>query len=124
MGGNARVSRTSLKRLAWAGMVLSLMAVFGLPTAAFAAATTVTLVGDPGTITVTADDLVNDISLNDSAAYVTVVDSMQGVTPGAGCQVDPNVVGGVRCEKPLGGVVIIDVILGARGRHCPVRGTG
>ena len=102
-----------MKRLAWAGMVLSLMAVFGLPTAAFAAASTVTLVGDPGTVTVTADDLENGIGLNDSAGYVTVVDTIQGVTPGAGCEVDPNVVGGVRCAKPAGGVVIIDVILGA-----------
>jgi Ca2+-binding RTX toxin-like protein len=94
-------------------MALSLMAVFGLPTAAYAAASTVTLVGDPGTVTVTADDTPNGISLNDSAGYVTVVDTIQGVTPGAGCEVDPNVVGGVRCAKPLGGVSIIDVILGA-----------
>ena len=44
---------------------------------------------------------------------MTVVDTIQGVTPGAGCEVDPNVVGGVRCAKPAGGVLIIDVILGA-----------
>ncbi|HEX6581112.1 MAG TPA: calcium-binding protein [Actinomycetota bacterium] len=113
MGGTSRVSRSALKRLAWAGMVLSLTAAFGLPTAAFAAASTVTLVGDPGTVTVTADDLANGINLNDSAGYVTVVDTIQGVTPGAGCEVDPNVVGGVRCLKPAGGVSIIDVILGA-----------
>ena len=55
------------------------------------ACSTVTLVGDPGTVTVTADDLENGISLNDSAGYVMVVDTVQGVTPGAGCEVDPNV---------------------------------
>ena len=113
MGGSSRVSRSALKRLAWAVLVASLMAVFGLPTAAFAAPSTVTLVGDPGTVTVTGDDLANGISLNDSAGYVTVVDTIQGVTPGAGCEVDPNVVGGVRCAKPSQGVLIIDVILGA-----------
>ena len=54
-----------------------------------------------------------EIILNDSAGYVTVVDTIQGVTPGAGCEVDPNVVGGVRCAKPVLGVLIIEVTLGA-----------
>src|SRR5688572_30094088 len=76
MGGTSRIFRSALKRLAWAGIVLSLMAVFGMPTAAFAAASTVTLAGDPGTVTVTADDLANGIGLNDSARYVTVVDTI------------------------------------------------
>ncbi|MGH2680716.1 MAG: calcium-binding protein [Actinomycetota bacterium] len=112
MSDGFRVSSSALKRFSWAGMVLALMAVFGLPTAAFAAATTVMLVGDPGTVTVTADDLVSEVSIGDSASFVTVVDS-QGVTPGAGCEVDPDVVGGVRCAKPIGGVTVIDVILAA-----------
>src|SRR5918999_3407685 len=113
MRDDSRASRSALKRFSWAGLVLALMTVFGLPTAAFAAPTTVTLAGDPGIVTVTGDDTVNTVAINDSAAFVFVVDTTQGATPGAGCEADPNpaVSGGVRCPKPAGGVTRIDVSL-------------
>jgi Ca2+-binding RTX toxin-like protein len=113
MRDDSRASRSALKRFSWAGLVFALMAVFGLPTAAFAAPTTVTLAGDPGIVTVTGDDTVNTVAINDSAAFVFVVDTAQGATPGAGCEADPNpaVSGGVRCPKPAGGVTRIDVSL-------------
>jgi Ca2+-binding RTX toxin-like protein len=111
MRDHSGATRSALKRLSWGGLVLALIALFGLPTAAFAAATTVTLVGDPGIVTVTGDAMVNQVSLNDSNTYVTVVDATQGVSPGSGCEVDPGVAGGVRCLKPGGGVTVIVVAL-------------
>jgi Ca2+-binding RTX toxin-like protein len=113
MRDHSGASRTALKRLSGGGLVLALIALFGLPTAAFAAPTTVALVGDPGTVTVTGDTTVNTVSINDTAQFVTVVDTTAGATPGAGCETDPAVAGGVRCAKPVGGVTIIDVSLGA-----------
>ena len=113
MRDDSGASRSALKRFSLGGLVLALIALFGLPTAALAAPTTVTLVGDPGTVTVTGDATVNDVSLNDTGAYVFVVDTTAGATAGAGCETDPDVAGGVRCAKPVGGVTVIDVSLGA-----------
>jgi Ca2+-binding RTX toxin-like protein len=113
MMDDSRASRSALKRFSWGGLVLALLAVLGLPTAAFAAPTTVTLAGDPGIVTVTGDATINFVDLNDSATHVFVSDTTQGATPGPGCEVDPAVVGGVRCAKPPLGVTRIDVILGA-----------
>ncbi len=92
MRDNSGATRSALKRLSWGGLVLALIALFGLPTAAFAAETTVTLVG--ATVTVTGDATVNTVSINDSAQFVTVVDTTAGATPGTGCVTDPAVSGG------------------------------
>ena len=100
----------ALKRFSWAGLVLAIIAVLGLPTAAFAAPTTVAFAG--GTVTVTGDGLVNTLVITDSALYVFVEDTTQGATPGPGCEADtdPNFPGRVRCAKDTG-VTVIDVTL-------------
>jgi Ca2+-binding RTX toxin-like protein len=77
----------------------------------------VTLVGDPGTVTVTADSSDNQLKVSDTTTFVKVEDSAAGVTAGAGCEADPAVPGGVRCAKPAGGVTSIGVNLGDGNDH-------
>ena len=89
MRDHSRASLFALKRFSWAGLVLAVIAVLGLPTAAFAAPTTVSLAG--GTVTVTGDGLVNTLVITDSATQVFVEDTTQGATPGVGCEADPAV---------------------------------
>jgi Ca2+-binding RTX toxin-like protein len=115
-------SRAALKRISAGGLVLALMALFGLPTVAFAAPTTVTLVGDPGVVTVTGGASVNEVTISDTATYVQVEDSQEGVSPGAGCASAPG--GLVRCTKPAGGVTIINVSLGAEEDILQATGSG
>ena len=99
MRDHAGATRSALKRLSWGGLVLALIALFGFPTAAFAAATTVAVAGD--TVTVTGDATVNQVSLNDTTQFVFVDDTTAGETPGSGCETDPIVTTRVRCSNKL-----------------------
>jgi Ca2+-binding RTX toxin-like protein len=94
--------------------VLALVALFGLPTAAFAAPTTAATNGlDPATITVTADASNNQVSISDSATFVSIRDSREGVAPGGGCALNPADSDELRCPKgAVSGVSIIAVNLG------------
>lgn len=121
MRKDSGASRSALKRFSWAGLVLALMAVFGLPTAAFAAPTAVSLLVD--TITVTGDDTVNAVHITDSGTHVFVSDPA-GTTPGAGCEADPAVGTGVQCEKPVGGIAMIVVNLLAENDILTTTGLG
>jgi Ca2+-binding RTX toxin-like protein len=107
------VSRPALKRISSGGVVLALVALFGLPTAAFAAPVTATVVGDPATVTVTADGQENQLSISDTASFVLIRDSREGVSAGGGCTLNPADSDELRCPKPAGGVTIIIVNLGA-----------
>ncbi len=120
---HSSASLFALKRFSWAGLVLAIIAVLGLPTAAFAAPTTVTLAA--GTVTVTGDDLVNTVVISDSGTFVFVEDTTQGVTPGAGCEPDddPNFPGRARCDK-LTGVTLIVVTLAAGNDTLNTTGLG
>ncbi len=109
MTDHSGATRSALKRVSWGGLVLALIALFGLPTAAFAAATTVAVAGD--TVTVTGDATVNQVSLNDTTQFVLVDDTTAGETPGSGCETDPVVTTRVRCSKQAGVVTKIDVSL-------------
>ena len=112
MRKDSGASRSALKRISSGGVVLALVALFGLPTAAFAAPTTVTLVGNPGTVTITGDGSNNAVTVSSSATHVNVVDTAEGVTPGAGCAVNPVNPDGVRCAIPTNGVTVVNVNLG------------
>ncbi len=109
MRDNSGATRSALKRLSWGGLVLALIALFGLPTAAFAAATTVAVVGD--TVTVTGDATVNQVIVNDTGSFVFVDDTTAGETPVSGCEIDPVLTTRVRCSKQGGVVTTIDVSL-------------
>jgi Ca2+-binding RTX toxin-like protein len=102
----------SAKRIFAGGLVLALAALFGLPNVAFAAPTQISLVGDPGVVTVTGDGSASVLTLSDSVTFVNAVDTGAGITAGAGCAVNPLVPGGVRCAKPAGGVTVVNVTLG------------
>jgi Ca2+-binding RTX toxin-like protein len=121
MRDHLRASRSALKRFSWAGLVLALMAVFGLPTAAFAAAINVSLAVD--TVTVAGDDAINAVHITDDGTYVFVSDPA-GATPGSGCEADPAVATGVRCEKPVGGIAMIVVNLAADNDILTTTGLG
>ena len=113
MRGISGVPRFAVKRFSWAGLVLAVIAVLGLPTAAFAAPINVSLVGD--TVTVTGDPEANVVHITDSRTHVFVSDNPDGVTPGPGCEPDPLVATGVQCEKPaVGGVamIVVDLLAG------------
>ena len=110
---DSRASRPALKRISSGGVVLALVALFGLPTAAFAAPTTVTLAGNPGTVTITADGSDNAITVSSTALFVNVFDTKENVTPGAGCVVHPSDPEAARCASPSNGVTVINVTLGA-----------
>jgi Ca2+-binding RTX toxin-like protein len=109
MRDDSSASRSALKRFSLGGLVLALIALFGFPTAAFAAATTVAVVGD--TVTVTGDATVNQVSVNDTGSFVFVDDTTAGETPGSGCETDPVLTTRVRCSKQSGVVTTIDVSL-------------
>jgi Ca2+-binding RTX toxin-like protein len=115
MRKDSRASRSALKRISSGGVVLALVALFGLPTAAFAAPVTATTDGaDPATITVNADGNDNQLSISDSASFVSIRDSKEGVAPGGGCALNPADDDELRCPKgAVNGVLIIIVNLGA-----------
>jgi Ca2+-binding RTX toxin-like protein len=124
MRDHSRAPLSALKRFSWAGLVLALMALFGLPTAAFAAPTNVSLAID--TVTVTGDAEINTLVISDSATQVFVEDTTQGATPGAGCEADddPNFPGRVRCAKPVGGIAMIVANLAANNDTLATTGLG
>ncbi|MDQ4107850.1 MAG: hypothetical protein M3138_03460, partial [Actinomycetota bacterium] len=121
MRDDSRASRSALKRFLGPGLVLALMAVFGLPTTAFAAAINVSLAVD--TVTVAGDDAINTVHITDDGTYVFVSDPA-GATAGAGCEADPAVLTGVRCAKPLGGIAMIVVNLAAENDILTTTGLG
>ncbi len=96
---DSRASRPAWKRISSGGVVLALVALFGLPTAAFAAPVTATVAGDPATVTVNADGQANQLSISDTAAYVQISDSKEGVAPGGGCALNPANANQLRCPK-------------------------
>ena len=112
---DSRASRPAWKRISSGGVVLALVALFGLPTAAFAAPVTASTNGaDPATVTVTADGQNNQLSISDTASYVQISDSKEGVAPGGGCALNPANANQLRCPKgAVNGVLIIIVNLGA-----------
>lgn len=112
MRKDKRASRT-LKRISTGGLVLALAALFGLPNVAFAAETTAAIAGDPGVVTVVADGGNSQVSIGDTATYVSIRDSRQGVSPLGGCAFAPGSTTEVRCPKPALGVTVINVNLGA-----------
>jgi Ca2+-binding RTX toxin-like protein len=114
MRKDSRVSRPALKRISSGGVVLALVALFGLPTAAFAAPVTVSTNGaNPGIVTVTGDAEVNQVTVSDTVLYVYVEDTQEGATPGANCEAEPGGTGRVRCLKPALGFTVININLGA-----------
>jgi len=107
----SRARRTSLKRITSGGVVLALVALFGLPTAALAVGeTTATVSGDPATVTVTALDASNFVSIGESTDYITIRDSREGVAAGGGCTLNPADSSQLRCPKPVSGDVLEVVV--------------
>jgi Ca2+-binding RTX toxin-like protein len=105
-----RASRPALKRISTGGLVLALMALFGLPTAALAVnETTATTDGaDPATITVTALDVSNFVTISGGASsdFITIQDSRAGVAAGGGCTLHPADPDRLQCPKPVSGDVL------------------
>ena len=112
MRKDSRAPRSAWKRISSGGVVLALTALFGLPTAAFAAPVTATVAGDPAIINVTADAAENEMFIGDSSTYVWIRDNNEGVAPGGGCALSPVDSEELRCPKPAGGVTVVNVILG------------
>jgi hypothetical protein len=107
----SRVSRPALKRISSGGVVLALVALFGLPTAAFAApGPTSAAIGPADTITVTTTaDSVNRINISDTSEVVDISDTRQTETAGAGCSLG---VGGDEILCPIDGITTVIVNLG------------
>jgi Ca2+-binding RTX toxin-like protein len=114
----------SAKRIFAGGLVVALGALLGLPNVAFAAPTVVSSDGlNPATITVTSDGSNNAVTVSSSALFVTVSDTSQTVTPGAGCVVNPADPDGARCAIPSNGIVVVNVTLGAGNDSLQASGT-
>jgi Ca2+-binding RTX toxin-like protein len=112
MRKDPRASRSAWKRISSGGVVLALVALFGLPTAAFAAPVTVSTNGaNPGIVTVTGDLEVNHVTISDSVTYLYVEDTQEGAAPGANCEAEPGGTGRVRCLKPALGFTVVNINL-------------
>ena len=112
---DSRASRPAWKRISSGGVVLALVALFGLPTAAFAAPVTATVAGDPATVTVNADGQNNQLSISDTAS-LRPDHGLQGRRrTGRRLRAEPGSnANQLRCPKgAVNGVSIIIVNLGA-----------
>ena len=105
-----RASRSALKRISTGGLVLALTALFGLPTAAFAAGeTVVSSNGVTVTVQAAAGLIRNQVSVSDLGPNVGVRDSLADVTAGPGCT-DPAPPGGqVLCADATVTTIVVNL---------------
>jgi Ca2+-binding RTX toxin-like protein len=120
MRKDSGASRSALKRISVGGLVLALMALFGLPTAAFAVNdTSASVSGDTITVT-TATDVKNGIVISDTLEYVEIYDSRQTEVAGTGCALTGT---GTRIRCPIAGVTTVVVNLGGNDDTSSVIGS-
>ena len=109
----SRVSRPALKRISSGGVVLALVALFGLPTAAFAApGPTSAAITSLTTVTVTTTagaDSANRINISDTSENVVISDTRQTEVAGTGCSLNGSG-SSIRC--PIEGITTVVVNLG------------